>query len=290
MISINSFSLWNSDLAEAFTNAMRQRVNVRVRCCILHEGKPADVLLHGRFRKVEGREVHFVVRHKEITQGKCKSEENTCEYFFCLEEETSSGRIRLGYQGAGLVLEVSYNEKNELRNLFLRLTNTCSTRKMRRDRRVSWSKERSRLAGVMPLEEVPATRAELRDLLTLYYNSGQPNPLPLINLSAGGACACVSEEIAQYSRSGNIFYLFFIVPSKAPASAPPHIFLSKKMGISRNVCEKGAGLRLLFAEELNWEFPGPALQWNDILASGSDRLRASLDEYPDDDEETLQIA
>lgn len=62
------------------------------------------------------------------------------------------------------------------------------------------------------------------------------------------------------------------------------------MGISRNVCEKGAGLRLLFAEELNWEFPGPALQWNDILASGSDRLRASLDEYPDDDEETLQIA
>lgn len=62
------------------------------------------------------------------------------------------------------------------------------------------------------------------------------------------------------------------------------------MGISRNLCEKGAGLRLLFAEELNWEFPGPTLQWNDILASGSDRLRACLDEYPDDDDEALLTA
>ena len=34
----------------------------------------------------------------------------------------------------GLVLEVTRNEKNELRNLFLRLANTCSTRQMRRDR------------------------------------------------------------------------------------------------------------------------------------------------------------
>ncbi len=290
MISINSFSLWNSDLAEAFTNAMLHRVNVRVRCCILHEGKPVDALLQGKFRKVEGREVQFVVRHTEIMQGKSKSQENTCEYFFCLEENTPSGRVRLGYQGPGLVLEVTRNEKNELRNLFLRLANTCSTRQMRRDRRVPWSKERSRLAGVMPLEEVPATRADLRDLLTNYYTSTQANPLPLVNLSAGGACACVTEEIAQFSRSGNIFYLFFIVPSKAPASAPPHIFLSKKMGISRNACEEGTGLRLLFAEELNWESPGQALQWNDIVASGSDRLRACLDDYPEDDDEALLTA
>lgn len=290
MTSANSFSLWNSDITEAFTNAMLHRVNVRVRCCILHEGKPVDALLQGKFRKVEGREVQFVVRHTEIMQGKSKSQENTCEYFFCLEENTPSGRVRLGYQGPGLVLEVTRNEKNELRNLFLRLANTCSTRQMRRDRRVPWSKERSRLAGVMPLEEVPATRADLRDLLTNYYTSTQANPLPLVNLSAGGACACVTEEIAQFSRSGNIFYLFFIVPSKAPASAPPHIFLSKKMGISRNACEEGTGLRLLFAEELNWESPGQALQWNDIVASGSDRLRACLDDYPEDDDEALLTA
>lgn len=290
MTSVNTVSLWNSDIAAAFTNAMRHRVNVRVRCCILNDGKPVDMILHGRFRRVEGREVQFVVRHKEITPGKCKSEENTCEYFFCLEDMTPSGRVRLGYQGPGMVLDIGYSEKNELRNLFLRLANTCSTRQMRRDRRIRWSNERSRLAGVMPLDEVPATRVELRDLLTRYYNSSQPNPLPLVNLSASGACACVTEEVAQYSRSGSIFYLFFIVPSKAPASAPPHIFLSKKMGISRNVCEEGTGLRLLFAEELNWESSGPNLLWSDIVATGSDRLRACLDDYPEEEDETVLTA
>ncbi|MBB5144269.1 hypothetical protein [Desulfovibrio intestinalis] len=285
MTAANTYCLWNSNTTEAFANAMRQRVSVRIRSCLLHEGNLADMVFHGKFRSVEGREVQFIVRHKEVIPGKSKALENTCEFFFCLEEESSSGKVRMGYQGPGIVLEVGQNEKNELRNLRLRLAKDCSVRQMRRDKRVPWSTDRSRLAGVVPLEDVPATRTDLRALLAQYYNSSHPNPLPLVNISAGGVCACIPEELAKLSLTSNFSYLFFIVPNKAPASAQPYIFLSKKMGLCRNLCDEGTALRLLFTEELNWDSPGPNLKWNDILASGSSRLRTCLEEYYDNEDE-----
>ena len=285
MTAANTYCLWNSNTTEAFANAMRQRVSVRVRSCLLHEGNLTDMVLHGKFRSVEGREVQFIVRHKEVIPGKSKALENTCEFFFCLEEESSSGKVRMGYQGPGIVLEVGQNEKNELRNLRLRLAKDCSVRQMRRDKRVPWSTDRSRLAGVVPLEDAPATRTDLRGLLAQYYNSSHPNPLPLVNISAGGVCACIPEELAKLSRTSNFSYLFFIVPNKAPAAAQPYIFLSKKMGLCRNLCDEGTALRLLFTEELNWDSPGPNLKWNDILASGSSRLRTCLEEYYDNEDE-----
>ncbi|MDD4702240.1 MAG: hypothetical protein PHI96_08470 [Desulfovibrio sp.] len=283
----NTFCLWNSNNSEAFACAMRQRVSVRIRSCLLHEGRLTDMVLHGKFRSVEGREVLFIVRHKEIVPGKSKAEENSCEFFFCLEKESSSGKIRLGYQGPGLILEVGYSEKNELRNLRLRLSNNCSVRQMRRDKRVPWSPERSRLAGVVPLEVMPTTRTDLRDLLARHYKASHSGPLPLVNISAGGVCACIPEELAKLSGSGSIPFLFFIVPSMAQPTEPPYIFISKKMGLCRNMYEEGtAALRLLFTEELNWDSPGPNLKWVDILASGSSRLRACLEGYDDAEDET----
>ena len=289
MTLASTYCLWNSNTSEAFTSAMRQRVSVRIRCCLLHDGTLTDMVLHGKFRSAESREVQFIVRHKEIVPGKSKAEENTCEFFFCLESNNATGRIRLGYQGPGLILEVGYSEKNEIRNLRLRLANNCSVRQMRRDKRVPWSTDRSRLAGVVPLETAPNTRTDLRALLAQYYNSSHPSPLPLVNISAGGVCACIPEELVKLSGSSNVSFLFFIVPHKSPAAEQPYIFLSKKMGLCRNQCEEGASLRLLFTEELDWESSGPSLKWIDILASGSNRLRNCLEEFYDTTEEEIPL-
>lgn len=190
MTAPTSYCLWNSNTTEAFARAMRQRVTVRIKCCLPREGKPTDIVMHGRLRNVEGREVLFVPRHAEVQQGKSKAEENTCEFFFSLEQREESGISRMGYQGPGMVLEEVKDEKGDLRSLRLRLARSCAVRQMRRHKRVPWNEDRSRLAGITPLDNPPTTRAELKDLLAQYYASSHPNPLPLINLSAGGACAC----------------------------------------------------------------------------------------------------
>lgn len=103
MTAPTSYCLWNSNTTEAFARAMRQRVTVRIKCCLPREGKPTDIVMHGRLRNVEGREVLFVPRHAEVQQGKSKAEENTCEFFFSLEQREESGISRMGYQGPGMV-------------------------------------------------------------------------------------------------------------------------------------------------------------------------------------------
>lgn len=282
MTTPTSYCLWNSNATEAFARAMRQRVTVRIKCCLPHEGKPTDIVMHGRLRSVDGREVLFMPRHTEVKQGKSKGEENTCEFFFSLEQREESGMSRMGYQGSGLILERNKDDKGGIRSLRLRLARSCAVRQMRRHKRVTWSKDRSRLAGITPLENPPTTRAELKELLAEYYALGRPNPLPLVNLSAGGACACLPEEISSIILAST--YLFFIVPNKSADSEPPYIFLSKKMGTCKSLCDQGTALRLLFTEELDWFAPSQNLKWDDILASGSERLKNCLENYDDEDE------
>ncbi len=283
MTAPTSYCLWNSNTTEAFSRAMRQRVTVRIKCCLPREGKPTDIVMHGRLRNVEGREVLFVPRHAEVQQGKSKAEEKTCEFFFSLEQREESGISRMGYQGPGMVLEEVKDEKGDLRSLRLRLARSCAVRQMRRHKRVPWNEDRSRLAGITPLDNPPTTRAELKDLLAQYYASSHPNPLPLINLSAGGACACLPDDISAITLAST--YLFFVVPNKAAGSDPPYIFLSKKMGTCKSLCDQGTALRLLFTEELDWFSQSPHLKWDDILATGSERLQACLELYDDTEDE-----
>ena len=283
MTDSTSYCLWNSNTTEAFVHAMRQRVTVRIKCCLLQEGKLTDIILHGRLRRVEGREVLFMPRHVEVQQGKSKAEDRTCEFFFSLEQREGANINRMGYQGPGLVLQESRDENGEIRSLLLRLARNCSVRKMRRHKRIEWREEYSRMAGLVALDTCLNTRTELKYLLGKYYASNYPQPLSLVNLSAGGACACLPEEFASISLAST--FLFFIAPSKSPNSDPPHIFLAKKMGTCKKLCEQGTALRLLFSEELDWFAQGQMLKWNDILASGSERLKSSLEFYEDADAE-----
>ena len=283
MTDPTTYCLWNSNATEAFVRAMRQRVTVRINCCLWHEGKLTDIVMHGRLRRVEGREVLFVPRQTKILQGKSKINENTCDFFFSLEQREGAGINRMGYQGPGIVLEEMKEEKGEIRSLLLRLARNCSVRKMRRHKRILWTDERSRLAGLVALDTPLNTRTELKHLLGKYYASDQPKPLPVANLSAGGACVCLPEEFASIYLAS--IYLFFIVPNKAPDPEPPYIFLAKKMGTCKSLCEQGTALRLLFTEELEWFAQGQNLKWENILSTGSARLQSCLDLYDEPTEE-----
>ena len=53
----------------------------------------------------------------------------------------------------------------------------------------------------------------------------------------------------------------------------PYIFTGKKVGLSRDICEQGAALRIRFLYELDWTKSPSALHWTDIESSGSERLR-----------------
>lgn len=285
----STFSLWNSGHFDAFATALRQRVTVRLKCCMRWEGKPTDLIFYGRFRSVEGRDAQFLIRDMKVLPDKPKGYEGNGEFFFCLEHESSPEMVeRVGFQGTAIILGTKSGTKEALRFISLRLPRTFVTRKMRRDKRVPWGRERSRLAGATIVTTPPETKADLRDMIAACYEKN-PKALHLIDLSAGGACACLPGGIASTPLSAKPVYLFFLAPSAAPPSSLPHVFLAKKLGFCQESCEKGYAVRLFFQKELNWEESQTQLEWTDIEAVGSRALRTLLDQYDDgEDDEWLR--
>lgn len=111
----STFSLWNSGHFDAFATALRQRVTVRLKCCMRWEGKPTDLIFYGRFRSVEGRDAQFLIRDMKVLPDKPKGYEGNGEFFFCLEHESSPEMVeRVGFQGTAIILGTKKRHKGSL--------------------------------------------------------------------------------------------------------------------------------------------------------------------------------
>lgn len=278
-----NYSLWGSSSFEAFREAQRREVPFHVTCSLWRSGKAVDMSLRGKLLSVSGSEALFEVQERKVLPGRSKGEESECEFSFSLEQNAPTGVSELlGFLGRGRVLGMEKNIQGEPQLLSLRLARWCAVRRLRRDRRVTPKEWKFRLAGVTVVSPPPANRKELSDILGAYYQA-QPQPLfSMVNISAGGTCLCLSDELAAQTFTGNAFYLFLLVPDTAAPGEKPHIFLSRKLGQCREVCERGSAVRLRFLQELDWEASSTTLKWIDIECTGSTRLRMCIEEQQTD--------
>lgn len=281
MPSDDTSCIWNAHNHEAFAAAQRQKTLVKVACCLSWKGRPKDMILYGRLRSVTGREAVFVVLDREVLPRRCRMQVNTCEFFFCLDTRKGAAVVeRLGYRGAGRIMGVKKNAREEISQVHLRLCNRCFVRRMRRDKRIMWRSRYCRASGVMRLVHLPQLVCDLKTLLHR-HNHMPIADTQILNLSARGACALMRLEPELKSFSGKPDLLLYMIPDSPPPADVPYIFLGKKVGFLPAAHTEHLAVRMHFAYELDWSNPEQRLRWRDISPCGSSRLREHLNHYQD---------
>lgn len=275
---MNKYQLWSPNSFAVFEEVERRNVEVKIYGGFRIKGHVHDMALTGRFFDVAGSTVIFVVQEQKILPGKGKEEERACNFSFSLEQEMPSGDSeKMGFYGRGSILETEKNADGTPRRLMLRLSRRYVTRKLRRYKRVLWDGANTSLLGLMVVTALPGSLTELRARLTAYFkNKAAPQIADLVNISAGGACLCVEEELAKKALMADEMYMFFLMPKTAAPDEPPYILMGKKAGLCRETCAVGAALRMRFLYELEWSDNHTSLHWTDIENSGSPRLRVEL--------------
>ncbi len=248
-------------------------------CCIPWKGKLRDVYLYGRLRNVSGREVTLVVVQAEELSRRCKIHQYVCEFFFCLDrKDPKNGFERLGYKGEGRVLGVSKNSRGEVSQLHLLLASKCVVRRMRRDKRIDWDEGYCRMSGALRVPRTPEYGCDLKNLLQ-EHRCAAVSGTPIVNISASGACLWIPDEPEIKSISGEPDILLYMIAASDSFNDLPYVFLGQKLGYMRETQANSLAVRVSFVYELDCENSSSRLNWNNIAASGSSRLRTYLRQY-----------
>ena len=273
-------SLWNAKSRDPLTEAQNSGATVTMTCCLVRKGEPVEMRIEGLLRNVQGREAQLFVTHATPLPGKSKTLDGRFDFTFQIAARSADAQgARMGASGTGLILKTEDDKDGTLRTVDVRFPLNYNVRPLRRNKRYFWKDEFTRLFCVMQLDRPPATREELAALLRSRPEASSSTQL--IDISAGGACACLSEDAARPSFSSGVIYLVFLIPSRAAREDSPFVFLARRLGLGREQCPQGISVRLCFTDELSWAHQQQTLKWLPIELDGSSRLRACLEQHYD---------
>lgn len=273
---------------EIFSTAHTAKSLVKITCCIPHQEKLKDVTFFGHIKDVVGREAYMDIVEQEVLTRSCRIYPNEFEYFFCLDK-TFPQRMRTGYLGTGKILGIKKNGQNDVEMVHLRFAAKNVERRMRRDRRIDWRPEYSKVAGVIRLDALPETRHDLKKLIQDHYHYALENN-QFINISAAGACALLPDEVELKSLSAEANLLAYIISGKFDMMNAAYVFLGKKIGVTNSDVSGMLKLRMQFTHELDLSHTLDELDWVEIANTGSIRLGNFIDEYCTDDNREHDLA
>lgn len=280
MASDASFCLWNSSCHELLSCAHEGGVKVHLECCLVWQGEPVCMKLEGQLNEVHGREAQFFVLRTTVHPTPPKLEPGHGAYYFSVKRQIAEDTtLRLGVHGTASIHETVVGPNGELVYLSVRFSRHVEVRQLRGGRRIPWRDEYDRVSSVLLAPERPVTCEDLRIMLGAYSKNSLPHT-HIFDISEGGACVCMPEDLAMPTFTADATYLFFFMPSILPASLPPYVFIAKRAGFGKNYEGDGVPVRLRFQEELDWDAHRIRLRWINIKG-GSPRLRKCLLHYPD---------
>lgn len=261
---------------EIFTAAYNAKSLVKVTCCIPYHGKLKDIMCYGHIKDVVGREAHMLITEREILSRPCKIYLNEFEYFFYLDRIFPQ-RMRLGYIGTGKILNIKNDTECNIAEMHLRFAAKGVERRMRRDKRIAWLPEYSKISGVIRLDAIPETKADLKNLILQHYrhNAGKPQ---IINISAAGACALMPDEAELKSLSTDTHFLLYIISDKLDMMNAAYVFLGKKIGVTSSDVSNMLKLRMQFTHEMDLTDDQVYFDWTEITQTGSERLGLFIEE------------
>ena len=271
-----STSHWKASCHEALSDAQNTGANVHLECCLVWCDEPTCMTIEGLVHEVNGRESRFMVRSMALQTFNPRAEVNQGKYYFSLKRPVEDDIVaRVGIYGTAQVLETVVGPKGELVYLVLRFSRNITIRQLRNGKRIPWRDEYSRTASVLMAHQRPATCTELRNML-----AEAPSATRILDVSEGGACVCIPEELAMLSFTLEATYLFFLQLSQDPDTLPPYVFFAKRAGFGKAPESGSIAIRLRFLDELDWNVRRTHLRWINVKG-GSIRLRKSLAQYMD---------
>lgn len=262
---------------EIYTAARNAKSLIKVTGCMLHQGKLKDIMCYGHIKSVEGREAFVTIVEQEVLSRPCKIYLNEFEYFFCLDKNFPQ-RMRLGYLGTGKILDVKKDRESNISAMHLRFAAKSVERRMRRDRRIEWQQEYSRVSGIIRLDAVPEDKLDLKNLIHQHYNSSA-GKTQIVNISAAGACVLLPEEAELKSLSADTHLMLYILSDRSDMMNDAYIFLGKKIGVTSSSVSNMLKLRMQFTHELELHSTQFNLNWTEISNTGSLRLASFIDQY-----------
>jgi hypothetical protein len=262
---------------EIFTAARNAKALIKVTGCVRQQDKLKDVMCYGHIKSVEGREAFVNIVDQEVLSRPCKIYPNEFEYFFCLDKNFPE-RMRLGFLGTGKILNVKKDSESNINVMHLRFAAKSVERRMRRDTRVDWQPEYSKVAGVIRLDSIPADKHDLKNLIQQHYRNSAGNT-QIVNISAAGACALLPDEAELKSLSPDTHLMLYILSDRFDMMNAAYIFLGKKIGVTSSGVNNMLKLRMQFTHELDLHSTPFHLDWEEISNTGSLRLASFIDQY-----------
>lgn len=271
-----SSSPWNASCHEALADAQNIGANVHLECCLVWCDEPTCMKVEGVVREVNGREARLMVQYMALQTFNPKAETNQGKFYFSVKRRIAEDMTsRVGVYGTASILETVTGANGEMVYLSLRFSRNITIRQLRNGKRIPWRDEYNRMASVLLAHERPSTCNELRNLL-----GEAPPTTHILDISEGGACVCIPEELALLSFTLDATYLFFLQLNREPASQPPYVFFAKRAGFGKAPEAGSIAMRLRFQDELDWNARHARLRWINVKG-GSARLRQSLAKYTD---------
>ncbi|MDR1658736.1 MAG: hypothetical protein LBR94_00140 [Desulfovibrio sp.] len=267
-------SLWVHSSFVIFSEVQRKKLPVDVRCGISLDGNRVDVILHGLFSEIANNSVTYVVDQMTPLPGKSSEDEKNCSFSFILDRQHTSGGIeKLNFSGRGTVIGVKKSADGKPEQLLLRLAPHLATSKVRREQRLNWKTEDTKVLWCFAIPEPPEKMEDLRASIEAHYQAVKSSiNAELKDISASGACLRIMEDAHAKKFPLNDYHLLFFVPVNA-AGHSPFTFLGKKVGTTRKSDDGTSLMPLRFCYELDWSKSGQSLTWVDIQRIGSERVR-----------------
>ncbi|MDR2743619.1 MAG: hypothetical protein LBB66_00195 [Desulfovibrio sp.] len=267
-------TLWVHSSFVIFSEVQRKKLPVDVRCGISLDGNCVGVALSGLFTAIENNCVTYVVDQMTPLPGKSSEDGKTCSFSFVLDRQHVTGSIeKLNFSGRGTVVEIKKNADGKPEQLLLRLAPNLATSKVRREQRIDWKTEDTKVLWCFVTPEPPEKMEDLRADIAAHYQAVKSSiSAELKDISASGACLCVIDDSHAKKFSLNDYHMLFFVPTNA-AGHPPFTFLGKKVGANRKNEDGTSLMPLHFYYELDWRKSSQTLAWIDIQRIGSERMR-----------------
>lgn len=267
--------IWHPGLFEIFNQARHQQSVVTFQSHLpLDACNTADVQLYGKIGQLSGQQAKFVVESMNMTLDNRFPADPLGEYSFEVDLPIGRRRVaRMEYSGKAVILERKLQKNDLPAELVLRISLPTRIRHVRRHHRIPLNSCEPMVPGLVLIDHAPTSRRQLLRLLEYYYRrKWKPKPR-LVNISAGGVCVETTDPSGHRLLAADERYLFFFFLKAPEKEKVPLVFVGRKVGAYKGQEIGTAALRIQFLRELVWTAPNTDLEWRDISATGSDRLR-----------------
>ncbi len=255
--------------------AYHEHISIKIRCCVEIGEFYYVVDAKGHINDINGMNAQYVVQDVKILLDPVSKDNNRASFSFILKNIQNRDKlINANIIGEAFINKTTHDAAGNLRSLLLQFPRKYTVRPIRSSKRYVLKENINHFFKVVLPAEIPKTRTGLVNLLREPSEYITDNAR-IVNLSRGGACICLPEELARPLLSSGTMYVVFFAPANVGTQDNTYLFVAKHLGLGRANCPSGVPVRMEFASELDTA----KFTWRDIHEKGSERLQAYLEQY-----------